>query len=743
MAQTITVANIKLGMNVDEMRKNGEFARHELNSIARMLKDSETPLDKYAAKMQLLDKAYASGGISAATFAQAQDALAKKFGVMTYAMEEAAQAERKLAEEARKAAEAEKALAAEAQRLGSIVSASLTPVQKMANDVKFLDSQFQAGKIDATQYNLAVDMLAKKHGLAAVYADRAANSERKLADAKLKAKQAEDARQANFQTYLEGIRRQSDATNSFGSSAPVAINRATSAISGLAVAGAALGAVKGLTDFGKHAMGLAMQVEQVRAQITVFTQSEEATKKLMAEFIRLDQASALSATDFQDASKILMQFGVGVRDVVPVMESMSEISMGNAQRFQAMALAFGQVQAAGKLTGQEVLQLVNAGFNPLQQISKDTGVSMAELRKRMEEGSISAEMVATAFENATKKGGLFYGMNEKMATTTSVKMSKLQSEFKQFVTAIGEREIKPGVDKALDGILSLVEASKQKKELTQQEKEIYAEAERIEKRMADQERERARLSKQIADERERAAKASKEAIEFDNRKMESERSAFASRINQISEERRKAGMGAENYEKAKLFDDTFQMTEGEKMQAQAALMDMEETKRLNELNAIHASVEAANKQLEIEKQVAAMKEKNFLSSDSLRKEYATLDEVFRRQLADAGDNEKQKEGIRKRAAMAEQSIFARSAFEAQQQSRQGAADKFAGVGEEIAKNIAPTLKAGTKEAFTFMQQENAKSKQQAEQKKLAEDLLAETKKQTLLAENAPRLAFRR
>jgi hypothetical protein len=251
------------------------------------------------------------------------------------------------------------------------------------------------------------------------------------------------------------------------------------------------------------------------------------------------------------------------------------------------------------------------------------------------------------------------------------------------------------------------------------------------------------LSKQIADERERAAKASKEAIEFDNRKMESERSAFASRINQISEERRKAGMGAENYEKAKLFDDTFQMTEGEKMQAQAALMDMEETKRLNELNAIHASVEAANKQLEIEKQVAAMKEKNFLSSDSLRKEYATLDEVFRRQLAEAGDNEKQKEGIRKRAAMAEQSIFARSAFEAQQQSRQGAADKFAGVGEEIAKNIAPTLKAGTKEAFTFMQQENAKNKQQAEQKKLAEDLLAETKKQTLLAENAPRIAFRR
>jgi hypothetical protein len=64
-------------------------------------------------------------------------------------------------------------------------------------------------------------------------------------------------------------------------------------------------------------------------------------------------------------------------------------------------------------------------------------------------------------------------------------------------------------------------------------------------------------------------------------------------------------------------------------------------------------------------------------------------------------------------------------------------------GQEIAKNIAPTLKAGTKEAFTFMQQENAKGKQEAERKKMAEDLLKEAKKANELAENAPRIAFRR
>jgi len=655
MAQTINVANIKIDLQLS----GTDFARNEINLITKVLRETETPLDKFHAQMLTFDKALKAGAISAGQFAQAEEHLAKKFGVLTYKMEEQIQAEKKLAE------------------------------------------------------------------------------------SKLKTKESEEARQAKFQTYLDGIRRQSEATDAFGSSAPVAIKKTTFALSDLAVAGASLSLVKGLADFGKGALGLAMEVEQVRAQIDVFTKSEEATKKLMAEFIRLDQASALSNVSFQNASKTLMQFGVGVRDVVPIMEAMSEISMGNEQRFQSLALAFGQAQAAGRLMGQEVLQMVNAGFNPLQQISKDTGISVAQLRKDMEEGKISVEMLSQAFINATKDGGAFAGMNEKMAQTTSVKIAKLQSEFKQFVTAVGEREIKPGVDLALDGMIRLVEMSKAKKELTAEELAVVAETERIEKRRADQERERAQLAKQIADQREREAQAQQKAIEADNRRIDSERSAFQNRIKQIAEERTKAGMSPEQYEKAKLFDDTFGMTAGERQQAEAALMDLSETRRLNELNAVHSQIEAANKQLEIEKQVAAMKEKNFLSSDALRKEYATLDEIFKRQLQEAGDNEKQKEGIRKRAAMAEQSIFARSEFEAMQQKKQGAQDRFAPMMQSIAANIAPAMKAGTKEVAAFLTKQNADVQQKIEQKKWQEAMLKEQQKANELAVARPSIALAR
>ena len=57
--------------------------------------------------------------------------------------------------------------------------------------------------------------------------------------------------------------------------------------------------------------------------------------------------------------------------------------------------------------GQELRQLVEAGFNPLSIISKQTGLDMMELRIRMAEGRISAEDIRKALTTATSEGGRF------------------------------------------------------------------------------------------------------------------------------------------------------------------------------------------------------------------------------------------------------------------------------------------------------------------------------------------------
>jgi hypothetical protein len=112
--------------------------------------------------------------------------------------------------------------------------------------------------------------------------------------------------------------------------------------------------------------------------------------------------------------------------------------------------------------------------------------------------------------------------------------------------------------------------------------------------------------------------------------------------------------------------------------------------------------------------------------------------MFRRQLAEAGDNEKQKEGIRKRAALAEQSIFARSDFATMQQNKD--ASKRFDPSPDIAKNIAPALKAGSKEAAAFLLSQRTDAAEKAERKKWQEQLLTEAQKANRLAENQQQVA---
>jgi tape measure domain-containing protein len=804
MAQTITIANIK----IDLKASGGEYTRKELRDLQSILRESESPADKFHEKMKLLDKTLRDGSISAEQFAKAEEALAKKFGVLTYGMEQAANEAKKLAEAEKqvadaaklaamdkaakdaqllaeadkKAAEAARKLADEEANLARMITASMTPTQKMRQDVQALDKAFTQGKIDVNAYNQAIDHLAKKHGLEAVYANSAAEAERKKAEADRVATQTardlakatedanrklEEAARAKKEYAAAAMSRQQlaseipDPMKGWGDIAMKVrgVRGLSGALTGMAVASAAIAATKGIADFSKSAVSVSMMREQVQAQMEVLTGSAEAAKKLINATIELDQKSALSASQFQDSSKVLLGYGLSVREVMPALNKLSEISMGNNEKMQSLTLAFGQVRANGRLMGQEVLQMVNAGFNPLQEISRTTGESMVSLRKRMEDGKVSFEEVAKAMDTATSAGGRFYGMNDKMAGTTAVKIAKLQTHWQNLLAVEGAK-MQPGINRALDLIngnidqmpkrgeaitgwwMNLTGKANDYNEQLNEANRIKRLTEELDKKAVAAEELKAKLAKDRAAAEKAASDAQDAAVKADDQRIQSERSSFESRIKQISEDRMKAKFGGDEnaFNKAMLFNDTFQMTDAEKIQAQAALMDMDETRRLNELNAAQSAIDAANKELAIQKRVAEMKDNNFLASDSLRKEYAQLDEMFKRQMQQAGDNEKQKEGIRQRAAIAERSIMERSQFEKQQQQQQ---KEQPNIGELVAKNIAPAIRSGTVEAYQFMARQNADLQEKAETKRIQQSILEESRKANEFNRNAPRIQLAR
>jgi tape measure domain-containing protein len=171
--------------------------------------------------------------------------------------------------------------------------------------------------------------------------------------------------------------------------------------------------------------------------------------KDFAAFRQMAAVSPLETKDFTNAAVVMAQYGVNVEQIVPRLKSLAEISAGNSERMATLSLAFGQVAANGRLMGQEVLQMVNSGFNPLAEISRTTGRSMQDLRKDMENGLITFDMVAKAFDTATEAGGRFYGMNEKLGKTIPAQQAQLRDEFTKTQEAFGQALAEGGAVDAL------------------------------------------------------------------------------------------------------------------------------------------------------------------------------------------------------------------------------------------------------------------------------------------------------
>ena len=234
---------------------------------------------------------------------------------------------------------------------------------------------------------------------------------------------------------------------------------ATTAATSLAGIGVAGGAA--MTAFIVSSSKAAADVEDLGIQFEVLTGSAKTAAELMKTFREEEEKSALNLSDYATAAKTMLAFGASVDGIMPALRMIGDVSMGNSERFGSLALAFAQTTAAGRLMGQEVLQFVNAGFNPLEQISRDTGRSMQDLKKDMEDGAITVDMVKKAFISATSEGGRFYKAIEKGSDTTNAKINKLGAAVTQLQVSFGTG-FNEGLKDALDATNNFLPQLEQK-----------------------------------------------------------------------------------------------------------------------------------------------------------------------------------------------------------------------------------------------------------------------------------------
>lgn len=269
---------------------------------------------------------------------------------------------------------------------------------------------------------------------------------KQLADGKISPEQYRD-----FEREIESTRQQltrleaaasdtDDAVADVGDAAEEAGEKAQKASGGWTVlkgmmadlaSSAIKAAVSTVVDGAKKMVSAGLEYNQaMEGYVTNFTTmlggSSEAANGMVGSLQKLASATPLAMSDLAGGAQTLLAFGVASDDVSGTLQRLGDISLGNADKMQSLARAYGKATAQGKLTGETVQMMIDAGWNPLIDICDQTGESMEEVQKRMAAGSISAEELTQAVNHATDAGGKFAGGMEAASKTVAGLTSTLQ-----------------------------------------------------------------------------------------------------------------------------------------------------------------------------------------------------------------------------------------------------------------------------------------------------------------------------
>jgi tape measure domain-containing protein len=179
-------------------------------------------------------------------------------------------------------------------------------------------------------------------------------------------------------------------------------------------------------------------MEDAMTNFTTLLGSADKAQSMVSNLQSMASKTPFGMADLQSGAQTLLSFGQSAESIMPTLKMLGDISLGNKQKFESLTLAFAQVQSTGKLTGQDLMQMINAGFNPLQIISEKTGKSIGELREIMEKGGISADMVTAAFKSATSEGGRFFNGMESASKTFAGRLSTLKDTFMELAGAFSQ-----------------------------------------------------------------------------------------------------------------------------------------------------------------------------------------------------------------------------------------------------------------------------------------------------------------
>jgi tape measure domain-containing protein len=230
------------------------------------------------------------------------------------------------------------------------------------------------------------------------------------------------------------------------------------AFNGVAAAAGKLAIAFGALQAFKFVFAKTAELESQTRSLEVLTGSAQKAGQIIKELQQLGAVTPFTSTELIDSAKRLQAFGVEADKVVETTKRLADVSGATGAELSGLVTAYGQVQAKGRLQGEELLQFQERGVALQAELRKMYGLSGDEFQKALSKGRISAEAVEVAIIRLTNAGGKYANGAIAQSDTLQGKFSTLQDSIQTLAQTIGKTltpVIKSLMDQATDAISEL------------------------------------------------------------------------------------------------------------------------------------------------------------------------------------------------------------------------------------------------------------------------------------------------
>lgn len=235
---------------------------------------------------------------------------------------------------------------------------------------------------------------------------------------------------AKARIQKEALKTGKKAGNNFESAFSRAIGGIKGQLLGIGTAFAAAFAFKG-------AVSAVAEIEKIETGLKTLLGSAGLARETLGDLQKFAATTPFELPGIANAANTLLAFGFAQDELLEKLEDVGEVAAGTGKDFGELALIFGQVSAAGKLTGERLLQLQERGVPIGSALAKTFGVAEAQVRDLVSTGKVGFKEFEQAFASLSDQGGLFEGALVAQSQTVGGVLSTLRDNFFNLQVEIG------------------------------------------------------------------------------------------------------------------------------------------------------------------------------------------------------------------------------------------------------------------------------------------------------------------